>query len=149
MRNADAPKPLIESTSVSAPCSRSAGASAAMSHATPVDVSLCVSSTPEISRRESASKRARNAAGSTAAPGAVSNGSTTQPYVLAISAKRFPNEPTAHESSRSPGERKLATAASSAPVPELPSRSTSPPVPKAGRSASSMRASIAANSWSR
>ena len=84
MRNADAPKPLIESTSVSAPCSRSAGASAAMSHATPVDVSLCVSSTPAISRRESASRRARRAAGSTAAPGAVSNGSTTQPYVLAI-----------------------------------------------------------------
>jgi len=52
------------------------------------------------------------------------------PYAEAISAQRWPNFPAATTATRSPGENRLATAASIPPVPEVVRTATGPAVRK-------------------
>ena len=63
--------------------------------------------------------------------------------------RRFPKTPTGALKTVCPGENALETAASSPPVPELPSNTTSALVPKIGRMPLSMRPSSSANSGPR
>ena len=150
MRKSDAPRPLTESTIVRAPCARSAGAYAAMSFWTPVEVSLCVSKTPLYRRSVSDFSLCASAAASRPLPGSVSSTSTVHPNAFAIAIRRFPKTPTGQASSASPGAKQFAIAASRPPVPDEPRKMTSAfSVPKSGRIPRSRRASSSANSGPR
>src|SRR5665213_2101402 len=150
IRNSLAARPLTESTTVYAPYPSSAAASAAMSFCAPVEVSLCVSSTPSNRRAPASSSRARSAAGSVPLPHGVSSTSTSQPKLRAIAISRCPKTPIGQARTRSPGPNRFPTAASRPPVPDEPRTSTSAcSVPKTGRSRAAIRSSSALNSGPR
>ena len=84
-----------------------------------------MTNTALISLLTSALMRSARAAGSAAAPQTNSNFSTCAPKRWAIWAKRSPKEPMDTTSTRSPGDTKLLTAASMAPLPAPVRMSTS------------------------
>ncbi len=114
-------------TSGSPGAARTAATSSRSGLATPVEVSLCVSSTA-LYGPEDARWRA-SASGSAGVPHSKSSFSTSAPKMVAIFANRSPNEPMLTARTRSPGESVLTTAASIAPDPEPVRRKTSPEVP--------------------
>ncbi len=141
-----APRPLMPSTMTSG--SPGAACTAATSSrsglATPVEVSLWVSSTARYGGWPA--RCAARAAGSAASPHSTSKRSTWAPKACAMSAKRSPKPPMMTASTRSPGERLFTMAASIAPEPEPVSRTTSPEVPISVASPLVISACISANS---
>ena len=98
-----------------------------MSFCTPVEVSLCVSRMPAMRSRVLALEpRGERLRVEPRGRCGVSKTSTSRPYVRAMEMKRLPKTPTGHASTQVAAARTaLATAASSPPVPELPSSTTS------------------------
>ena len=101
--NGMAPRPLMPSTirSGSPGASRTTAAISRSGSATPVEVSLCVTSTARYGA--ALTRCSRTAAASAASPHSTANRSTRPPNASAIFAKRSPNEPIVIARTRSPG----------------------------------------------
>ena len=111
---------------------------------TPVDVSLCVTSTAFTSGCSSSAWR--TSSGRAACPHSYCSGITSAPYASAIAANRSPNDPMLTESTLSPGDSVFTIADSSPPVPDVLRTSTSLLVSKKSFSRSATREMSAANS---
>ena len=144
-----APRPLMPSTMTSGSPGAAwmAATSSRSGLATPVEVSLCVSSTARYGG--ASARRAASAAGSAASPHSTSKRSTCAPKACAMSANRSPKPPMMTASTRSPGERLLTMAASIAPEPEPVMSTMSPWVPINVASPLVISACISANSLPR
>ena len=118
-----------------------------MSLVTPVDVSLWVTKTALMSGFSA--RALRMASGSAGVPHVAVSRVTDAPNASAICASRSPNTPMVTQSTWSPGERTLTTAASMAPVPDPVRISTSPLVLKTSFSLSVQRCSMSWNSGPR
>ena len=117
-----APRLDTASTTTSAPASLAAAARACTSETTPVEVSECTTQTAFASRSR---RRARRSSASGVSPQAYRSTSTSAPNAVVIATQRSPKLPAETTRCRSPGETRLATADSKAPVPEAPNSSTS------------------------
>ena len=117
-----APRLETASTTTSAPASFATAANACTSATTPVDVSDCTIQTALASR---SLRRARRSSASGVSPQAYRSTSTSAPNAVVIATQRSPKLPAETTRCGSPGETRLATADSNAPVPDEPKRSTS------------------------
>src|SRR6185312_12766199 len=117
-----APRLETASTTESAPASWQIVNSGSRSHTTPVDVSECTRNTVPAPL---SARAARTSSGIGDSPQPYLSGTTSQPNTVASFCQRSPNSPCETASTRSPGEWRLTTADSNAPVPDDVNTSTS------------------------
>ena len=109
-----------------------------------MDVSLWV--TKSARARGCCASAASTRTGSTVSPYGASMACTVMPNARAMSCHRSPNLPQRTTSTSSPGEQRLTTAASSAPVPDAARTMTSLRVPISSARPARTRAKSASNS---